>query len=325
MGFDAYSAVETTKETKVVDKDLYNKLNKYVVDTCQLQQPETLQGVISMIVDLGTQKLQDAQYKLDTEDKDLSIEELNEKYADELVSGKVSKFDKAYDNDSKSWLIHKFVPEKDRQSIVYAVDFPEIMLDKGQFFGGESNPKPLRLWFGGQYYQKSQGKMLVQNVIPLKVTKADNVNGWTMNPKSSLYKMAVAAKVIKQNDQFLPQDIDKLLGKTLQFKAQVFFKKGNDGKEYYTEKVSFAAGLARGQSEREIENTYLVQFNKPNNPEALKELRKHIINTIENATNFEGSVIQKELLEVRPQTFAKSENTKVVETKGSVESDDDLW
>ena len=111
--------------------------------------------------------------------------------------------------------------------------------------------------------------------------------------------MAVASKIIETGEAFLPQDIDKLLGKTLQFKAQVFFNKGKDGKQYYTEKVSFAAGLARGQTERQVDKTYLIQFNKENDPQALKELRAHVINTIEQATNYEGSVIQKQLAELR--------------------------
>jgi hypothetical protein len=126
-----------------------------------------------------------------------------------------------------------------------------------------------------------------------------------MNPKSSLYKMAVAAKIINQGEAFLPQDADKLLGKTLQFKAQVFFNKGNDGKQYYTEKLAFAAGLARGQVEKEVDSTYLIQYNQENDPQALKELRKHVVNTIENATNYvnqetgEPSAIKRQLEALR--------------------------
>ena len=58
-----------------------------------------------------------------------------------------------------------------------------------------------------------------------------------MTTNSSLYKMAVAAKIINQGDAFLPQDADKLLGKTLQFKTQVFFNRGKDGKDYYGNRV----------------------------------------------------------------------------------------
>lgn len=323
MALDVYGAAQNQSNASNKPTVDFDALNRYVVETCQLQQPETMLGVISVIVDLGTQKQQDAQYKLNDEDANLSIEQLTEKYSLDIHEGKIVKFDNAYDNDSKAWKIHKFVKQQDRQSIVYAVDFPDIMLDKGRFFGEtEPNPKPLRLWIGGQYWNKyvgEKGKMLVQNVIPLKVTKDDKISGWTMNPKSSLYKMALAAKIINTGEAFLPQRVDELLGKTLQFKAQVFFNKAKDGKEYYTEKLAFAAGLARGQSERELENTYLIQFNQENSPVALKEVRKHVINTIEQATNYtnqetgEDSVIKKQLESLRSGSSSE-EGVKQPET-----------
>ena len=323
MSFDAYAQTTSTTQS---DKPTvqWDELNKYVVETCQLQQPETLLGVVSVIADLGTQKLPDAEYDLDKEDEGLTIEELTSKHSSLLAEnhpadkqvGKITKFGKSYDGLKKEWVIRKFVKQADRQAVAVAIDFPDIVLDKGKFFGEtESNPKPLRLWLGGQYWNKfigEKGKMLIQNVIPLKVTNIAQppAKVWSMNPKSIPHKMAVASKIIETGEAFLPQDIDKLLGKTLQFKAQVFFNKGTDGKQYYTEKVSFAAGLPRGQTERSVENTYLVQFNKENNPQALKELRAHVINTIEQATNFEGSVIQKQLAEVR----GSNTSTEVKET-----------
>lgn len=296
MAFDNYAPAPSATDKPAVD---YDALNRYVVEECKLQQPETMLGVISMIVDLGTQKQNDATYKLEGDDVGLTAEQLTVKYAKEIAEGKISKFADAYDNDSSSWLLQKFVPQKPHQSIAYAVDFPDIMLDKGKFFGEDKpNPKPLRMWIGGQYWNKhigEKGKMLVQNVIPLKVTKDDKITGWTMNPLSSMYKMALAAKLIQTDEAFLPENIDALLGKTLQFKAQIFFKKGKDGKEYYTEKLTYAAGMARGQAERQLDATYLIQFKQDNDPQGLKELRGHIVNTIQNATNYEGSAIQKQL------------------------------
>lgn len=323
MSFDAYAQTTATTQSNKPTVN-FDELNKYVVETCQLQQPETLLGVVSVIADLGTQKLPDAEYDLDKEDEGLTIEELTSKHSVLLAEnhpgdkqvGKITKFGKSYDSVKKEWVIRKFVKQADRQAVAMAIDFPDIMLDKGKFFGEtESNPKPLRLWLGGQYWNKfigEKGKMLIQNVIPLKVTNIAQppAKVWSMNPKSIPHKMAVASKIIETGEAFLPQDIDKLLGKTLQFKAQVFFNKGTDGKQYYTEKVSFAAGLARGQKERQVDKTYLIQFNKENDQQALKELRAHVINTIEQATNFEGSVIQKQLDEVR----GSNTSTEVKET-----------
>lgn len=327
MAFDAYGV--TSSETKTKNLVDFDELNKYVVETAQLEQPETMIGYISNIIDLGTQKLPDSEYKLDSEDEGLSIEELESKYAQELNEGKISKFDFAYDFDAKGRVIKKFVPQRDRQSIIYSVDFPDIMVDKSPFFGQESDPKPLRLWAGGEWWNKYKRQMEVQNVIPLKKTKDDKL-GWTLHPKSNLYKMALASKIITANDAFQPEQIDQLLGKSLQFKVQVYFNKGKDGREYYTEKLSFAAGLARGQQPHEDVTTHLIQFHAENDETALRELRKHVINTMSNATNFGESIVRKQLIDLNRYTPSEEEVTAPnigVETAKAPSSDDveEMW
>ena len=290
MAFNTYGAEQSEKRESNVD---YDALNKYVVDTVQAEQPETMVGVVSMIVDLGTQKLPDAEYEVDDEDKGLTVDELNEKHKEAIESGKITKYDMAYDNGKQ--VIKKFVPQKDRQAIVYAVDFPDVILDKGYFFG-QSNPQPLRLFIGGQFWDGE--KMLVQNMIALKVKKDDNIEGgnaWTMNPKSSLYKMALGAKLIETGKAFNPSRIDELLGKSLQFEIQVFMKPSKNGKSYYTEKLKYVGGLGRGQQPLTLDKTYMIEFNGDNDVEGLKQLRTHVVNTIKNATNYQGSKIQQQL------------------------------
>lgn len=287
-GFQVYSAEE---DGGGID---FEALNQYVVEEANLRDGETLIGYVSNIVDLGTQKLPDGEYKVDKEDEDLTIGELTDKYAAEIAEGKITKFDLAWENDVKAKIIKKFVPQRDRQSVTFSVDFPEIMLDKATFFGQESDPKPLRLWMGGEFWDAENKQMVVNSVIALKKTKDEKL-GWTMNPRSTLYKMAVASKVITKDQPFQPEMIDELLGKSLQFNAQIFFKE-NKGKEYYNENLKFVGGLARGQKEIEEVETHLIQFNTENDETALKDLRKHIINTMALATNFEGSKVQEQLI-----------------------------
>lgn len=175
-----------------------------------------------------------------------------------------------------------------------AVDFPDILVDKGQYFG-ESKPLPLRLWLGGQFYIPDVG-MVVGRPIPLKVVKNKD-NKWSFKDNHTLYKMAVGAKLIQPGEVFVPQRIDELLGKPLQFEAQVFFKESK-GKQYYTEYVAYKTGLGRGQAAPDISsNLITVEFNKQNSEEAIGEIRSHIVNTMKRAGNFEGSVIQKQLAE----------------------------
>lgn len=329
-------STSTTNSTRpTVD---FDAINEYTVETVGCQQPETLNGVVVGIIDLGNQKLPDAEYDVDSGDEDLSVEELEAKYADEIAEGKISKFDfvKDWSTRPPKDVIKKFVPQKDRQCISYAVDFPDIMLDKGQFFGADSEPKPLRMYFGGQYYHQGLKKMVVQNLLPLKVTNIAkdprNNKTWSLSPKSQLHKMAVAAKLINTGEAFLPDNIDQLLGKTLQFQVQIGFNE-KDGKKYYFEKMKFLGAIQRKDKPFEDVETFLIQMEGENDPEALKNLRKHIINTQMMATNFEGSALQQQLEEVRPHSVGeqsspsvvKAEAKKAVKEESTDEGDEDDW
>lgn len=327
MAFKTTSIATTTSKS---DRPAVNfdDLNSYVVETAECQQPETLNGVIVGIIDLGNQRLPDAEYDVDSGDEDLSVEELESKYATEITEGKISKFDYVKDWSTRppKDVIKKFVPQKDRQCISYAIDFPDVMLDKGQFFGGDSEPKPLRMYFGGQYYHQGLKKMVVQNLLPLKVSNIAkdprNNKVWSLSPKSQLHKMAVAAKLINTGEAFLPDNIDQLLGKTLQFQVQIGFNEKGD-KKYYFEKMKFLGAIQRKDKPFEDVDTFLIQMDETNDPEALKQVRKHLLNTMEMATNFEGSALQKQLLEVRPQSFGGTSSPAVVkkETPKSVAED----
>jgi hypothetical protein len=131
-----------------------------------------------------------------------------------------------------------------------------------------------------------------------------NTDGrWSFNDKHLLYKMAIAAKLIEPKGVFLPEHIGKLLGKSFQFEVQIHNKAGKDGKSYYTEKVGFKAGLGRGMTAEPLPTEpFVVQFNKENSVESLKELRFHVVNTIKNAVNYEGSPISKQLDAARSYT-----------------------
>lgn len=337
MAFKVTSS-NTTNTTSTKPTVDFDALNDFVVEQVGCQQPETLNGVVVGIIDLGNQKLPDSEYNVDSGDEDLSVEELESKYAAEIAEGKISKFDfvKDWSTRPPKDVIKKFVPQKDRQCISYCVDFPDVMLDKGQFFGENSEPKPLRLYFGGQYYHQGLKKMIVQNLLPLKLSNIAkdprNDKLWSLNPKSQLHKMAVASKIINTGEAFLPDQIDELLGKTLQFKVQIGFNEKGD-KKYYFEKMSFLGAIQRKDKPFENVDTFLIQMDDDNDPEALKNLRKHIINTQMMATNWSGSELEKQLNEVRPNSFndkaspavVKKETPKAVVEDSTDEVDEDDW
>lgn len=265
----------------------YDALNKYIVETAGLQNQETVNGYVSMIVDLGVQKQPDAEVPFEGDDSD---------EREEIAANPNTYFKDGINPNTKKPCRLKCWAQKPVQSVVIAVDFPDIILDKGQFFGN-SDPKPLRLFLGGQFYTKESG-MVVGRTTPLRIRKNDK-GAWSFDKKHLFHKMAVASKIINADDAFLPQDIDKLLGKSFAWVVRVFNKNVN-GKDYLTEQIKFGAGLSRGQKDLELVTTpYVIQFTEQNEEQALKELRAHIVNTMAQAENFSGSVIEKQLLDLK--------------------------
>ncbi|MOA12536.1 hypothetical protein D3C78_1325420 [compost metagenome] len=179
------------------------------------------------------------------------------------------------------------------------------MIDSSEFFKG-NEPRPLRIYMGGKFYIPGVG-MVVARTIPLKLNK--KLGNWSMAQTNVLHKMAKDAKLIKPDECFLPQEIDKLLGKAYQFEAQVFMKKGNNGKEFFTDYIKYVGALGRGQATPELEaEPVMIQFNGDNEERALKELGSHVVNTIRQAQNFEGSKIQEQLEEVRGSQSKSSDD-----------------
>lgn len=287
MAFQVYGSTQSSGSDKKSDVN-WEELNSYVIETAGLQERETLVGYVSSIVDLGIQSFDDAEYVSDVDPDD---EE------DYMEKNPTHYFKDGVDPEKKVPCRLKCVPQKDQQAVAISIDFPDIIIDKGQFFG-ESNPKPLRLWMGNQFYLPSAGKMIVGRPTSLKVTNLDKTRKtkkWSFAQNHIFYKMAVAAKLIKTGECFLPNDIDKLLGESFQFAAQVYFKESK-GKSYYTEYVNFVGALGRGQSVPElITEPFLIEFNGKNKSEHLKEIRSHVLNTMQMAKNWEGSPIQSQL------------------------------
>lgn len=309
--FDVYGSQQSQKESKQVVQ--YDELNKYVVETAGLQERETLVGYVSMIVDLGTQNQPDAEVVFTGNEND-------EK--EEFAKNPNTYFKDGFDQQTKKQVRFKCWPQKPVQCVAVAIDFPDIMIDKGQFFGN-SDPKPLRLWLGGQFYNSSLGKMVVARPTPLKVNK--KLGDWGFDQKHLFYKMAVADKMIKPGEVFAPKDIDKLLGKAFQFTTQVFFKEGKDGKSYYTEYINFVGALGRGQAAPEIKTTpLLIQMNKANDEQAVKEVRAHVLNTCSLASNWTGSMLQKQVESIRAPSEDKPVGSSGGATRQSDDFDDDI-
>lgn len=280
---------ESSGNASAVDWDAYHN---YIVEKAKLQSQEVLIGYVAGIIDLGEQAQEDGKTPFAGTQEDEA--EILEKFPN-------TYFEDGFDPVSKKPTRYKRWPQKPLQAVTLAIDFPDIMLNLGQLFGEEdSEEKPLRMYLGGQFYLQGQG-MVVGRPLYLKYSNLSEDKKhpiWSFDKKHTLYKMAVGAKLVENGSPFLPDDIDKLLGASLQFDVQVFFKE-NKGKKYFTENIKFASGLGRGQNPiNPVTEPFLIQFDDDN--KHLGEVRSHVLNTIRQASNFEGSKIQKQLEALHP-------------------------
>ena len=286
MSFKAYGVQEGVVNTQESSVD-WDELNKYVVETAGLQQRETLPGYISFIADLGLQEQEDAKFEYTGTPEERSEEEAK------TAEGKGNSYFE--EEDGK---VYKRWPVKPTQELAMAVDFPDIMLDKGKFLGDEdSKPMPLRLWLGGQFFLSGIRKMVVSYPFVLRSNNKE-FGSPSLGGRSQLYKMARAAKVVEDGKPFSPYAIDALLGKSMQFECQISFNpsKKDPSKTYYTEYIKFASALGRGMDEiTPVTDLHSTSFHHPNDEGALKGLRNHVKKKMEMATDWETSLIRQEL------------------------------
>lgn len=270
----------------------WDALNQHVIETVDLQESEAVIGVVSGIVGLGVQEQEPAEedYKQTSEQeeklKNIEGAEVITKYGKEILT----------------------YPRKDREQVAIFIDFPQYMVDKGKFFGGESNPSPFRIMLNGEFMlQTAEGYVkIVQRGYNLAITNhGDQSNKlWGFGKNSTLHKLGAATNSLNNNGLFLPQDLGKLLSKPVLVDLQVFMKpsKKDASKSYYTEICKLQGKVPKMMESMvpELDDKYLfgINFDSDNNPNHLKQLRASVKNTIKRAKNYEGSKIQQQLGEL---------------------------
>jgi hypothetical protein len=299
MAFNA----RNTKSEGTFDNSNMVAMNEYVVKEAKLEDKDTLVGYVSMLVDLGKQIQEDGQM-----DSDIPANE----EAEYIEKNPTNYFKDFKDPKTKKTKRVKCFPVKAQQCVAIAIDFPDILLDKGQFFGDKTGTKiPLRLWLGGQFFRKGEGVMTIGRPISLQNRKNDE-GKWSFAKNHQLYKMADAAKLLDSDDCFVASQIDELLGKAFQFEVQIHFNEGNDGKKYYTEYIKFLGALGRKDTEPEIiVEPMMVQFTEDNDDVAIKDLRSHIINTMRLSVEYAGSKVAhqiEKLRNIKPLANVPTEN-----------------
>lgn len=290
----AFTFVTTTNnqtsggEKKVVDWD---GLNSHVIEMAKTQdKARSVPGIISGIIDLGEQNLDDAEqvFTGSAADEAKIIAEKPDTY-----------FKDGFDDKGKAVRL-KCWPQKPCQQMCITVDFPQVMVDKGKFFGN-SNPMPLRLLLNREFTLPGDKTKVVASPYNIRETKHEltgNKTTWAFAKNNGLHKLADACGLLDANGLFTKNRIGELLGKVAQFEFRVFMKPGKQaGTAYFTEQVKLVGMVPEGIPLPEApEGTlYGVNLYAQNDAEAVKQLRACIKNHIKRANNYEGSILKTEL------------------------------
>lgn len=306
MTFQYYGSTNTPAEDDRPKVD-YTAMNKAIVEAVNCETPQTLQGVISQIIDLGLQDQPDAKFV--TTDDEVTRKENTE-------SGKCYYvFDDEFGQDGKPtgkqvWF--KMWKSKPTQEVALVIDFPSIIVDKGVWFG-DSNPQPYRLIIGGSNWCKHRREFILNRPAKLRVVNLNKDRSqkptWSLGNTNILYKMAVAAEVIEGGQPFLPNQIGELLGKALLFEISC---KIND-KGYLNERVKLTGKLMRGMSPESLPYPTAIVglFDKSNDPEMVKNLRSEVINHIKRSSSFVGSALEEQLAGLGKVTAGETTTAEV--------------
>lgn len=313
MSFEFNFSTNTTSgsgDRKQVD---WAAMNQEVIDIVGTQKKaKSVVGYVSGVVALGKQP------QLDAEVVFVGTEEDERK----AIAEKPLTYFKDGTDDKGNPVRLKCWPQPPIDCVAITVDFGQFKINKNKYFGDtEAEAKPLRLLMNGEFVFKGQPytERGLAKLYKLKVQKNPQ-DKWSIAANSKLYQLAVATGVIEDGDAFVPNDIGKLIGKSAQFQIRVYMK---DDK-YFTEEISLAGLIPEGLPIPEVdpETLYGVYFDKPNNPECLKQLRVSIRNQMKKATNYEGSVVQQELDSIftynapaQPQEAPKEEAKATVAPK----------
>lgn len=296
----------------------WEALNKYIVETCDAEDGATLVGVISQFVDLGIQKQEDARKPTDLDTPEKQQEYLA-KWKPRFEGQEPPYFEKLKDFQTGEMKWYERWKQRPQQCFTFAIDFPDIMLDKGQFFGDEnSKPRPLRMYLGGEFYFGKEIGNALDRPIPASVRKTEK--GFSFAPNSLIFKMASATKSLNSNGEFGLYDVENLIGKSCLFNIKVYLAEG----KYLNQRISSPSPLMRGSHPIEL-NTDVggvvfleegkevpegaegvevvkvgsISFIKENDENMVGELNNTVINRMRMASNWKDSVLRKQLEEIK--------------------------
>lgn len=270
----------------------FDALTKHVVEAVGCSEaPEAMIGIVSGVIDLGLQVQDDAKMEW-TGDAASEAEELEKnpnQYFQTLPN------DKGVQTRYKRWKV------KPQRCAAITVDFPETLVNRGQFFDEDKvgEELPYRGLLNNEFGQKGVGKVVGK---PYSLREQRNDDGsWSLKNNTILFKLGQATKQLDEKGNFKPAYLGNLIGEAAMFNVHVYTNE-HGGKEYLNEKLSFNGPVPKAMAKMiptlDEKFMYMVNFKGEQDLEVLKTLRQSIINTMKQAEDFEGSDVQRALIEI---------------------------
>lgn len=270
----------------------FDALTKHVVEAVGCSEaPESLIGIVSGVIDLGMQAQDPAKMKWtgDAASEAAELEKNDKQWFETLPD------DKGVPTRYKRWEV------KPQRCCAITVDFPETLVNRGQFHDEDKvgEDLPYRGLLNNEFGLKGVGKVVGK---PYSLREQRNDDGtWSLKNNTILFKLGQATKQLDEKGNFKPAYLGNLIGEAALFNVHVFTNE-HGGKEYLNEKLSF-----NGPVPKALQNAipvlddkfmYMVNFKGEQDLEVLKTLRQSIINTMKQAEDFEGSDVQKALIQI---------------------------
>lgn len=270
------------------------KQNEALAEAFKTPKLVSRTGIVSGIIDLGIQKLEDGHIlsKIPLEDEEAYMEENPGKYFKDVVNPNTKQTER-----------HEFWPGEKQPCVAVTVDFPKHTFD----WGGDIGVKPIRMLLNGEYTLPGTKawEAVVSSKYSLKETTKDFGQGkWSLSKTNPLRKMAVSAGLIGDNEPFVRHRIGELIGKAFQFEVSITTRDG-----YLKEKISFKGAVPEDSNPPELDEDlmYYVVLDGENELSAIKQLRRAVKNTIAQSDSYEGSRLQKEFHAVMFPEYKKPE------------------
>lgn len=277
----------------------FDALSKHVVEAVGCaDKPEAHIGIVSGVIDLGLQAQEDA--KMEWKGTDAEKAEVEAKAA----RGESQEYFEVVPHGQNNVpTLCKRWPVKPQRSVALTIDFPTIKVNRGQFFDENKvgEELPFRGLLNNEFGLKGVGKVVGK---PYSLREQRNDDGtWSLKNNTILFKLGQATGALDKQGNFKPAYLGNLIGEAAMFNVHVFLNE-HAGKQYLNEKLSFNGPVPKMILDMGAVPTldekfmYMVNFKGEQDLEMLKSLRQSVINTMKMAEDFEGSDVQKALIEI---------------------------